>query len=810
MGDDHELRPVGEAADQLQEAVDVGVVERRLDLVEDVERRRAGEENREHERERHERLLAAREQREAPRRLPRRRHLDFNACGVLGFASGRRRVLVTRVTAFSVSGLASQHQPWPLGVDHPQAAAAAREEVLGQLLEVPLRGLEGLLERRRDLAVRVADQAVELGQRGLEIGALLGELLDVLERLGVLALRQRVHGPQRLTAAGDPLELALDLVALRRVKGLRRRPGLPAEHLRHAIELGGRLVAAVAQVGRSDLGLGERLRGGVEARLKARLRLGALAELGREVLGVAVGEHPALHRGGALTDRVADPGRNLEQHVDALEHGRRGHDAILERALAPLAEKPLDSPGATRGALGGVPHPGDVARPAGVARRGARAPVRLDRLVERGADAPQARANGVVAVVRRCRLLDERPKSNALAFELGGQLTSSHDEGLGADGQALVGGPGRGQPPPLRRPLTIAVGQALLDLGAPLGDGGQLGLDLLPRLARLGGGGLRAGEFGGVGVKVTGEQAAAQVGGLALEARVNVRGLRLALQRAEAAARLALDVEGPVKVVLRALQLELGAAAALAVLAEARCLLDQQAALARARVDDLLDPTLADHGVHLVAEVRIGERLDHVDQSAPSSVQPVLTLAATVEAPPDRDLGEVAAVAVAVVEDHLHLCVPARRLAVAAREDHVLHRLAADGQRALLAHRPEDRVGDVGLAAAVGPDDDADARRKLQPGALGERLEPLDGDRAQMHGFGKALGLVGRDFGALLEFRRGRGASYCFRRSSAAAAADCSAAFLLRPSPVPITSESSRAATSKRRSCAGPASRVTA
>jgi hypothetical protein len=46
--------------------------------------------------------------------------------------------------------------------------------------------------------------------------------------------------------------------------------------------------------------------------------------------------------------------------------------------------------------------------------------------------------------------------------------------------------------------------------------------------------------------------------------------LGLALERSQPRARLALDVQRAVEVVLRALELELRAAAALAVLAEAR------------------------------------------------------------------------------------------------------------------------------------------------------------------------------------------------------------------------------------------------
>ena len=73
------------------------------------------------------------------------------------------------------------------------------------------------------------------------------------------------------------------------------------------------------------------------------------------------------------------------------------------------------------------------------------------------------------------------------------------------------------------------------------------------------------------------------------------------------------------------------------------------------------------------------------------------------------------------------------RLAVAAGEDHVPHLLAADRRGALLAERPEHRVGDVRLAGAVRPDDHADARREGQPGAVGEGLEALQIDGLQIH-----------------------------------------------------------------------------
>jgi hypothetical protein len=83
-------------------------------------------------------------------------------------------------------------------------------------------------------------------------------------------------------------------------------------------------------------------------------------------------------------------------------------------------------------------------------------------------------------------------------------------------------------------------------------------------------------------------------------------GLGLALERAQPRTGLALDVQRAVEVVLGALQLQLGAAAALAVLAKARGLLDQESAVARLGGDDRLDAALRDDRVGLLAEAGAG------------------------------------------------------------------------------------------------------------------------------------------------------------------------------------------------------------
>ncbi len=211
-------------------------------------------------------------------------------------------------------------------------------------------------------------------------------------------------------------------------------------------------------------------------------------------------------------------------------------------------------------------------------------------------------------------------------------------------------------------------------------------------------------------------------------------GLGLALERPQPRARLALDVQRAVEVVVRALQLELRATPALAVLAQSGRLLDQQPALTRLGGDQRLDPPLGDDRVHLLAQTRVRQQLEHVDQPAAGAREAVFALAGAVQPADDRDLGDAEPERLlGVVEHELHL---GRRRGLAARcaaEDHVLHRLTADRDRRLLAERPQHRVGDVGLTGAVGADDHADARSELEPGPVRERLEALDRHRLQIH-----------------------------------------------------------------------------
>src|SRR5437879_13576344 len=110
MGNNNEMRAVGGAPQQINKAADVSVVKRGLHLVEEIERARPGQEEGEQERNRTERLLAAREKREPRDLLAGRPQLDLDA-GL--------RLLVAL-----------------LRLVQPELTLAAREARRGDLLEV--------------------------------------------------------------------------------------------------------------------------------------------------------------------------------------------------------------------------------------------------------------------------------------------------------------------------------------------------------------------------------------------------------------------------------------------------------------------------------------------------------------------------------------------------------------------------------------------------------------------------------------------------------------------------------------------------
>ena len=108
----------------------------------------------------------------------------------------------------------------------------------------------------------------------------------------------------------------------------------------------------------------------------------------------------------------------------------------------------------------------------------------------------------------------------------------------------------------------------------------------------------------------------------------------------------------------------------------------------------------------------------------------------------DRDLGVLDRQrTVAVVDRQLHLGAAERRTAGRAGEDDVLHLAAAQRLGALLAHHPGERVDDVGLAGAVGPDDAGDPGLELERRGRRKGLEALQREALEIQ---RAAPLRGR------------------------------------------------------------------
>ena len=172
VGDDDELRLVGEAPERVGEAPDVGLVERRVDLVEDAERDRPDLEHGEQQGDRRQGPLAARQHRERLGLLARWPGDDLDA--------GRAQV-----------GRVGQRQ---LG-------EAAAEELLEAVREGALERGERRPEPIRDHRVELGDQVAGADDGGPQVGCLRLERLESRPERRVLIDGVRVDRAELVEAA---------------------------------------------------------------------------------------------------------------------------------------------------------------------------------------------------------------------------------------------------------------------------------------------------------------------------------------------------------------------------------------------------------------------------------------------------------------------------------------------------------------------------------------------------------------------------------------------------------------------------------
>ena len=159
---------------------------------------------------------------------------------------------------------------------------------------------------------------------------------------------------------------------------------------------------------------------------------------------------------------------------------------------------------------------------------------------------------------------------------------------------------------------------------------------------------------------------------------------------------LALDVLGTGKVILHGGYLALRAQLASAMLGDARRLLDELTAFLGTAGQDGVELALGDDGVSVLAKTRVMQNVCDVTQPAQGTVDQILRLARAIHPARDGDLGEVDGQGVVrIVEREGDLGKADGRATRGTREDDVLHGLAAQHLRTLLAKHPEHGICDV-------------------------------------------------------------------------------------------------------------------
>ena len=175
------------------------------------------------------------------------------------------------------------------------------------------------------------------------------------------------------------------------------------------------------------------------------------------------------------------------------------------------------------------------------------------------------------------------------------------------------------------------------------------------------------------------------------------------------------------------LQLSLGLFLLVAAVGNASRLLKDLPPLGALCGQDLINFTLTDESVALLAQAGVHEELVHVPQADLPPVQVVFALSGPVVSAGDGDLllpiGQNGG---AAVQSQGHLGKALALPPLSAPEDHVLHLAATKLPGGLLSQDPADGVGNVGLAAAVGTHDGGEGMVEGEHGLIRKGLKPLE------------------------------------------------------------------------------------
>ena len=208
----------------------------------------------------------------------------------------------------------------------------------------------------------------------------------------------------------------------------------------------------------------------------------------------------------------------------------------------------------------------------------------------------------------------------------------------------------------------------------------------------------------------------------------------LACQRTDLRLDLGDEVLEPLQVAGGFLETARRGVASIAIHPDARGFLEQRAAFLGAVRQEQVDHLGFDDHAGITAEAGAAQQVLDVTQTDGRLVQQVVALARAGKPPSHHDFGvRRGQVAGGVVEVERDFGDVHGAAGGGALEDHVLHLAAAEQPRGLLAQDPADRVRDVRLAAAVGPDNRGDAVLEGERDGVGKRLEAGQFEPGELH-----------------------------------------------------------------------------
>ena len=213
---------------------------------------------------------------------------------------------------------------------------------------------------------------------------------------------------------------------------------------------------------------------------------------------------------------------------------------------------------------------------------------------------------------------------------------------------------------------------------------------------------------------------------LFLQGQVLLCLFRLDLQRLQLQFQLRDLVTNSHQVVFGMGQLPLGFFLAVAVLGNTGCFLKDLTTVCTFQRQNLIDTSLSDVGIALPAQTGIHKQFMDISQSGGLAIDIKFRISGAVIPAGDHDLiGIVGQSPVRVVQGQCSLCKAHCLTLLGATEDHVFHLGTTEGLVALLAHDPQNCVGNIRFTGAVGTNDGGDIVAEADQRLIREGLKAL-------------------------------------------------------------------------------------